>query len=203
MSNQKKVRGWPRQIRKIDQWFEAHRSPNLSSLQNGRDIYVKIWIDTFYQLEKRNPPQWYFKLVLERMLELYELWDEKLKTAAIPNDLQLWFFEKNYIESELVCAPVSQPGELRNNYFRPCLEERDFPSRIFSTESNREKNFTWQVAYATHNYYEELDNLKEPQMKKLLKQGFREEVINQGARDEQKVFWKPYDYVWIGRRKEQ
>ena len=203
LSNKKKVRGWPRQIRKIDQWFEAHQSPNLSALQNKQDTYVKIWIETFYQLEKRNLPQWYFKLVLDKMMNLHDLWEAKLKTTEIPHDLQLWFFERNYIESELVCASVSRHGELRNNFFRPCSEERSFPSTIFSTDSGNEKNFSWQVAYATHNYYEDLDDLKEPQMKKLLKQGFREEVINQGARDEQKVFWKPYDYVWIGRKKQE
>lgn len=36
---------------------------------------------------------------------------------------------------------------------------------------------------------------------KLIKKGYREEIIFQGEESEQKMYWKPYDYLWIGRKK--
>ena len=44
-SNRKKIRGWKKQIRKIDKWYNAYKYPDIKSFEEGRDDYRKIWID--------------------------------------------------------------------------------------------------------------------------------------------------------------
>ncbi|MDX2246524.1 MAG: hypothetical protein SF052_07110 [Bacteroidia bacterium] len=111
MNNFPKTRGWKRRIRQLDQWLEKFKNPNIHELDEGFAEYVKIWIYPWFQLAKRNPPLWYFRLILDRFSLMYDHWQAAFRQSPHPHDLQLWIFEDNIIESELVCARVHKPGE--------------------------------------------------------------------------------------------
>lgn len=69
-SNKKKIHGWKRRIKQIEQWKQRHIDLDIERLcRNNRD-YVKLWIDPFYRLTRRNPPMWYYRLILESMIEM-------------------------------------------------------------------------------------------------------------------------------------
>lgn len=200
-TNKKKVRGWRRQIKKIDFWYNSNFKPNVIRLESCKDEYAKIWIDPWYRLSKRNPPLWYFRIILDRIGEMHNNWKYEFLRGNIPFDLQLWIFEKNYIESELVCARVDDWGLMHMTYFQECNEERQFPISIFSKSNFNYERFVWELAFATRNYYDKSDFLTEKDIEQLLNSGYTQEIIFENTADEQRRFWKKYDYVWIGREK--
>ena len=112
-ANRKKIRGWRHQIKKIENWYLTNLTPNTDRLSSWNDEYAKIWIDPWYRLVKRNPPLWYFRLILDKLTNLYDLWNTEFSNGDYPYDLQLWLFENNYIESELVSARVENKNEKR------------------------------------------------------------------------------------------
>ncbi len=200
-SNKKKIRGWKNQVKKIDNWFENNKQPDIKVIETWRDEYVKVWIDPWYRLEKRNPPLWYFRKILDKLAQMYSLWEHEFKQSTVPYDLQLWIYEKNYILSELVCARTENEGEIRDNFFIPCSEERSFPNSKFQSQSFNPDNFEWTLKCDTINYFEKSDELTEIQIQKLLDDGFQEGMVAEGTEDEQRYFFKPNDYVWVGRKK--
>ncbi len=199
-ANRKKIRGWRHQIKKIENWYLANSTPNTDKLSCWIDEYVKIWIDPWYRLEKRNQPLWYFRLILDKLTNLYDLWNKEFSNGDYPYDLQIWLFEINYIESELVSARVDNNNDKRTNFFIKCESERTFPVDKFNSKKFKFSDFDWSLNYATRNYYEKSDNLSELEIKNLLKSGFNQEVISKDADNVERLFWKPYDYVWIGRK---
>ncbi len=201
LSNRKKIRGWRNQIKKIENWYLAYSTPNVESLNSWNDEYVKIWIDPWCRLEKRNPPLWYFRLILDKLSTLYDLWNSEFSNGDYPYDLQLWLFENNYIESELVSVRVDYENEKRNNFFLPCESERSFPVDKFKSKNFDFSDFDWSLNYATRNYFEKSGNLSESDVNDLIKRKFNQEIIYKDTENEDRHFWKPYDYVWIGRKK--
>ena len=202
-ANRKKIRGWRHQIKKIENWYLTNSTPNIDRLSSWNDEYAKIWIDPWYRLVKRNPPLWYFRLILDKLTNLYDLWNKEFSNGDYPYDLQLWIFENNYIESELVSARVENKNEKRNNFFIKCETERTFPLDKFNSKTFKFSDFDWSLNYATRDYYEKSDDLSESGIKNLIKSEFNQEVICKDTDNEERHFWKPYDYVWIGRKKQK
>ncbi|MEN9445151.1 MAG: hypothetical protein RIS47_2042 [Bacteroidota bacterium] len=200
LTNRKKIRNWKRQVRKIDKWYADCLVPDVAQLDEWRDEYAKIWIDPWFRLQKRNPPLWYFRLILRRFNDLYAAWKIALDTYGIPYDLQLWLFERNYVESELVAAPVSDANDLKHTYFEPCVEERRFPTEKFRTQGFEPADFDWNLKLATVCFFEFSDELSEGEMASLVSKGFGVKYIHMGLACQERVFWKARDFVWIGRK---
>lgn len=201
MHNLSKIRGWRRRVRQLDQWLEKFQQPDLNGLNQYFDAFVKIWIDPWYRLQKTNPPLRYFHLILDRFSIMYDRWQTAVSQAPFDTDLQLWIFEKNYIESELVCARVDTSGELRNNYFDPCPEKRSFPASKFDGKGFLSEEWNWTLFYASNHYFAKMDSLSDKEIQNLLDNGFAEEIVFPGQKMEDRHFSKPYDYVWVGRKK--
>lgn len=124
-SNKKKIRGWKRRIKQIEQWKQRHIDLNIEQLcRNNRD-YVKLWIDPFYRLTRRNPPMWYSRLIFRAMIEVYSSWYQGLKQLNEPFYLKVWLHHPHFINSQIVVA------------FRECL---DFYNKTFD-KSNENKSF--------------------------------------------------------------
>ncbi|MEZ4774210.1 MAG: hypothetical protein R3D00_13585 [Bacteroidia bacterium] len=201
MNHSPKIRGWKRRVRQLDQWLEKYKTPDLPGPENRTDAYVKIWIDPWFRLQKRNPPAWYFKLILDRFSLMYDQWQIAFSHASYPFDLQLWLFENNTIESELVCTRVDEVGQQRNNYFESCEVKRDFPVKKFDARTFKSTEWNWSLFYAGNHYFEKMDELKPEEIQNLRDHGFEEKIIFPGKSNEDRHFWKPYDFVWVGRKK--
>jgi len=195
-TNRKKIRGWKKQIKKIDAWYEKNKVPNITVIESYQHEYTKVWIDPWFRLTKRNPPVWYFRLILDSFERLYTNWEFELDKTEFSYDLQLWIFEKNYVQSELVCIRTENKGDTIKDFFTDCPELREFPIAKFKTEHFKPELFDWTLKYDTLNYYKSMDELTEKDIDKLLKNGYQR--IEESG---EQRFWKPCDYVWIGRKK--
>lgn len=78
-SNKKKIRGWKRRIKQIEQWKQRHIALDMERLVRHNRDYVKIWIDPFYRLTRRNPPIWYSRLILGAMIEIHQSWLQQMQ----------------------------------------------------------------------------------------------------------------------------
>lgn len=199
--NKKKVRGWKRQVAKINSWYHQVKTPDLSLLDEYRDEYVKIWIDPWYRLKKRNPPIWYFKLILDKFQSIFDDWEKAYKEYSKPYDLQIWLFDNSYISSEVVCAPVDKEGELRDNYFYDCDQSIEFPEWKYQSTHFDPSKFSWLRRAHKWQQYEKLDELTNEEIQELISEGYEKEIVFKGEKNENVCYSKVVDYVWVGRLK--
>jgi len=150
LSNKKKIRGWKRRVKQIDQWKLRYIELNMGQLKANQRDYVKLWIDPFYRLTRRNPPVWFFRLLLAAMVEVYHSWHQTLKQLDEPFYLKIWLYHPNFIQSQIVAA------------FRECLhfydhtfdennESKAFPIHIFRNTDALDQ-FKWEL-YKDSDYY--------------------------------------------------
>lgn len=104
-SNRKKVRGWKRRIRQLEQFRLAHRDLDVEALRHGRGVrYVKIWLDPWSRLVPRNPPHWYRRRILAAFVDILGAWRERLEAAGEPYYLELWLFHPDFHDTQVVAA---------------------------------------------------------------------------------------------------
>jgi hypothetical protein len=140
--------------------------------------------------------------MLNALSKMYDEWDKAFKAAGEPYDLQLWIYDEHMIESQLVCAGVEKKGGRRTNYFHDCPEQYKFQSGKYTKDTYFDpEDFEW-TTYEVRDYlYEKIDGLSDNCMKKMLTLDWREETYHPGLDDEQRAFWRIYDFVWVGRKK--
>src|SRR4051794_8395529 len=109
--NKKKIRGWKRRIKAIDSWFETYRMPDLDRFQDRGSAYLKIRISPWNLLCERVPPNWYFQLILQKLVVVHDTWKVIFEREQVPFDLQIWLNYPNTIRSQVVCAKVNCVGE--------------------------------------------------------------------------------------------
>lgn len=103
-SNRKKVRGWKRRIRQLEQFRLAHRELDVEALRRGGRHYVKIWLDPWRRLVPRNPPYWYRRRIVAAFIDILGAWRERLDAAGEPYYLELWLFHPDFYDTQVVAA---------------------------------------------------------------------------------------------------
>jgi hypothetical protein len=189
-------------LQRIEAWFNEYKEPPVKAIKGNRDHYAGLWIKPWYGLKKKNPPLPVFLEMLNALSKMYDEWDKAFKAAGEPYDLQLWIYDEHMIESQLVCAGVEKKGDRRTNYFHNCPEQYKFQSGKYTKDTYFDpEDFEW-TTYEVRDYlYEKIDGLSDNCMKKMLTLDWREETYHSGLGDEQRAFWRIYDFVWVGRKK--
>ena len=195
--NLKKIRGWNRRIKQLDAWQKQNEIPNLTHFDERNEVYVKIWLSPWYRLVKRQPPMWFQRQILMRMLNVMSSWRRHFETHNQPFDLQIWLFQPNFIISEIVCARVRAWGEKRDNYFENDGENKPFPHVLFLNEAL--KTMTWDSRFFENTLRKKEDDLDNDFIKTLIKKGWREEIILQNTVNEDVMYSLKNADVWVGR----
>jgi len=91
--NKKKIRGWKRRIKAIEPWFEAYKMPDLDRFKEKGSAYIKIRISPWNLICERVPPNWYFRLILQKLVLIHDSWKVIFERQQIPFDLQIWLNE--------------------------------------------------------------------------------------------------------------
>lgn len=196
-TNKKKIRGWKRKVKEIDRWFEANKMPDLSHFESKGEEYVKIRIDPWNRLCERVPPDWYFRLVIQKLVLIHNLWEETFESQKIPYDLQIWLNYPNTIRSEVVCARVDDIGGVRDNYYRRSSKNGPLPLTWADSVPDLQK-FSWQQHDDEDFWFKEIHSLDQGEINKLLASGFVEEKILLQGREEIR-YSRKVGNVWIGR----
>ena len=190
-------------LKRIQFWYEIFKIPQVEAIKGNRDHYAGLWIKPWYGLKKKNPPLPVFQEMLDTFSLMYDDWDRAFKEAGDPYDLQLWIYDENMMDSQLVCAGVEKSGDHRTNYFHDCPEQYKFQSKKYKKSLHFDPDdFQW-TTYEVRDYlYEKIDELSEKCMEKMLTLDWHEETQCIGTDQKERCFWRIYDFVWVGRKKQ-
>lgn len=185
---------------KIENWYEKYRIPPADAISEGRDYYAGAWVAPLYRFPYKNPSREICRYLLSVFSRMFDDWDKVFTESGRPYDLQLWVYDTHFIDCQLVCAPVEKPGEKRNNYFYPCPERYLFPTEKYPEYGHFDpEKFDWTVFVVRSYLFEKEDHLSEKRIRKLLKNGWREDTTLLSGKE--RAFWYIYDFVWVGRKK--
>ena len=187
--------------KRINTWYEQYKTPPVDVIKSNWDHYAGLWINPWYRFPRRNLPLPVFQEMLDKFSMMYDDWDSAFKDAGNPYDLQLWIYDEHMIDSQLLCAGVEKDGEQRNNYFNACPEQYKFQSEKYTKSTYFDPDdFKWMTYEVRSTLYEKSDELTPHRIRKLLKQGWKKDIVFPGTMQEENSFWMIYDFVWVGRK---
>lgn len=174
--NKKKLRGWKRHIGKLERWKQTQLPLSLKLLNAYQCEYVKIWLDPWYRLEKRNPPVWFRRLILAALIEIYDAWHEQLRTLDQSFYLKIWFYEPHFINSQVVAA-IGERISYYENIFTPDDSEKRFPYAQYGLGNPQLNAFVWQRYQDETFCFEQADELTPEEFARLKNQASRIEQV--------------------------
>lgn len=204
-TNKKKVRGWKRRVKKIEQWKQSYIQLDMDYIVSYHRDYVKLWIDPFYRLHRRNPPRWYARLLLAAMIEVYHNWDQQMKQLNEPYDLNIWLYHPHFIHSQIVVTCRNQL-HFYDQTFERTSTPINLPQQYATVKGTYD--FTWESCIDTHyeslldlQHYIEL-RLRQPEdIAKIQAKAYREEAITSHGQADT-LYHIKIGHVWMGTVKE-
>lgn len=175
--NKKKVRGWTRQIRKLEQWKQANLRLTVDPVYHYD--YVKIWLDPWFRLQKRNPPVWFRRLIVAALIEIYDSWRKQLVSLNEPFYLKIWLFEPHFVRSQVVAA-TGERIEYYENLFVADTEYKKFPFEKYAHSSYDLSAFVWELRAEEDFYFERADEFAVDEFERLKEKAFRIEQAEDG-----------------------
>ncbi|MCP3776693.1 hypothetical protein NLX71_25985 [Paenibacillus sp. MZ04-78.2] len=202
----KKIRGWKRRLREIDEWKRRVINVDMEQLNKYHRDYAKLWIPPFYGIHRRNPPVWFNRLILEAMLEVYENWLQKFKEMDEEFYLKIWLYDPHFINSQIVAA------------YKECLffydqtfdlarqeQEKKFPFDKYTSLKDQLEKFNWRLHIDSDVFTESdlIDNIQrgwmsENEVKAIKSKAYKVDSINLSDGDTDKVYSVKVGDVWVG-----
>ena len=141
--DRKKIRGWKRRVKHISAWGEFIKQPYLKNFNKVGDYtYERSIIDPFYRFVKRQPPLWFYKIIITKFIFAYYEWKKAFDELGIPYDLQVWLYEPAYIRSKIICYAVKNNGD-KITFAWESDTQKPFPYYKFANNDNSLKQFEW------------------------------------------------------------
>ena len=198
-STNKKIRGWKRRVRHLDKWGELIKQPNTKCflIEQGRYTYERYTVSPFYNLVKRHPPLWFYKLIIAKFVTAYSDWQKTFDNLVVAYDLQLWIYDPAYIRSEIICYKMQQHGEQMRFTWESDLC-KPIPYEKLGSKQYNLQDFEWMLADDEHIHFEyDLEDADFTADDLLAEGYFRKE---QG--DGMVYYAKRLGDLWIGRGKD-
>lgn len=205
-SKKKKIRGWKRHKRKIERWKQNVIDIDMNYIREHQRDYAKLWIHPFYSLVRRNPPNWYNRLLLNEMIDVYLNWYEKMTMEDENFYLKIWLYEPDFISSQIVVS-YKDCINTYNDTFDKNLTVKKFPFYKYESLKDKLALFDWEAHIDTEMYWDE-------ELKEDIVTGFRtkdeiNEIINKAYKiqkiklsDGDDVLYKVnVGEVWLGTLK--
>jgi hypothetical protein len=198
-SPRKKIRGWKRRVRHLNNWSEHIKEPHTDYFvsERTRHIYERYTVSPFYNAVKRNPPLWFYKLMIAKFVPVYDEWLKTFEQLDIPFDLQLWLYDPAYIRSEIICYKMEQRGERRRFSWESDLN-KPFPYKKLGSKNYNLYDFEWILADDEHVHFEDDFEDADFTPEDLLNDGY----IRKEQPDGMVYYAKRLGDIWIGRRKD-
>ncbi|ANY65557.1 hypothetical protein BBD42_03080 [Paenibacillus sp. BIHB 4019] len=211
LSNKHKIRGWKRRVRHIEKWKQRYMRLDVEYLAHHQRDYVKLWIDLFYRLVRRNPPVWFSRLLLSELMDIYEAWHQQLKQRNEAFYLKIWLFEPDFISSQVVAAVGEQLHTYDYTFERSTMIQASADERLAKLPLLHKikgvEHFGWQLHIDAEFYYEsELDDdlasgfRTEREVKRIKSRAYNVEKQQWGGQPDTLYKLQAGD-VWVGERR--
>jgi hypothetical protein len=168
---------------------------NIEQLHKGRDCYEKVRF-TSGDFDK-------VKDGVLKFFDIASVWEKEVSTLNDFNiDVQVWVFD-DFSEIQLVANKVINEGETRDNYFH-VKEQSTAHNLVVGKELQSDdqlKEWKWTCFDNLHYQFELIDELSSSEIDELLNDGYSESIFKPGTVDEQRLFTKRINCVWVGRSK--
>ncbi|RIX59228.1 hypothetical protein D3P08_03470 [Paenibacillus nanensis] len=204
INQKKKIRGWKRQIRKIDKWKRRVIDFDIEHFNQYHRDYAKLWIHPFYAIPRRNPPAWYNRFLLEAMLDVHLNWNEKLTDTGEDYYLKLWIYDPHFIHSQVVAA-YRNSLHFYDKAFDVGSQEKQFPFYKFDYLREKLERFDWcqHIDCDVFTECELLDNVQrgwmsEKEIEAIKGKAYKVETIHLSDGDTDKTYSVQVGDVWIG-----
>lgn len=199
-----KIRGLRRKAKRIEQWKQQFINLDIDSLLKYGKTYVKVWIPPFhnyytiseYECDHKNPPNWFNRLILQAMIEIYQSWDAKLRELGQPYYLKIWLYDPRFASSQVVAA-IGDSVEYYETLFSKDEKKTKFPSEKFKVLNININKFSWEL-YKDEFVIFESENLDDQRYLNFIKKKAyklqEEKVLEQ---DEVCIYVRQGN-VWVG-----
>lgn len=197
--SKRKIRGWKRRVKKIQQWKNTYLELDMAALEAYDRDYVKVWIAPFFSLQKHTLPMWYKRLVIQALTEIHASWKMQLDTLGEPYYLKLWIFEKGFMWSQVVVS-VRRNLHFYDQTFEGLEPVAGLPEGLATEAAEK---FVWHKGFSVSVRYES-------ELQEDAQEGFYSEAETQAIRDsaylvEKKeteiLYFMKEDVVWVGEPK--
>jgi len=197
-ANKKKIRGWKRRIRQVNEWGERIKQPYLDYFlsDRGRYTYDRCILSPFYRLDKRHPPLWFYKIIIAKFVAAYRDWEKVFKDLNIPHDLQIWLYDPAFIRSEIICYKMEEAGQ-RERFVWESELEKPFPFAKLTSPGIDLNEFEWILADDANVHFEDGFGYADFTANDLLADGYVKKEQGEG----EVYYAKRVGDIWIGRRK--
>ncbi|MBD7939440.1 hypothetical protein H9655_20570 [Cytobacillus sp. Sa5YUA1] len=155
----KKIRGWKRRIKQIENLEKENKIFNFPILQNQYVDYLKMF--NFQDLDKI--PDWYKKKITITFINIFDSWKEYANVYNMEHFyIRLHIHEDNIFESQIMIVIENQINEYKTRFIR-CPDEVKKPSWL----ENLSKEFTPYYS-CTVWLEDELETLSETEKELML-----------------------------------
>lgn len=206
-SGKKKIRGWKRHVRKIEQWKQRALHLDMDHLALHERDYEKLWIHPFYALERRNPPLWYRKLLLEAMIDVYLSWHDTMTKTNEDFHLKIWLYYPNFINSQIVVA-YRECINFYDTAFEEQHKMKEFPYHQYTFLREKLEMFDWKLHVESEHHFEsdwiewiEADDASEEELMKIRNQAHETKKIEYEDGSSDTLFIHYVGDVWVGTLK--
>jgi hypothetical protein len=155
----KKLRGYSRIFKNIEQWKKDGTLLDLKKLQRYQRNYEKVWVRPFSDLsitgnEIPKPKGKARTLILEGLLAIYTSWEQELQTLNEPYYLAIWLFEPHLENSQVVCAIGDFLTFYDSTFHRPASQKK-MPTQNYGALKKELDTFNWIYAFDDDHFTDE------------------------------------------------
>jgi len=142
-ANRHKVRGWKRRLRQLERLEKEHLCLDLESLYHFHYHFIKLQLDPWNRLVKRNPPFWFRHRVLQTLFKVAKAWQEQVQALDAPCYLAIWIFHPCFYQSQVVVA-IDERVDWYEGVF-PEAQEQPMPADLYGLAPAQVQALTWKV----------------------------------------------------------
>lgn len=155
----KKIRGWKRRVRQLQNWTDENSTFDLSFLKENSVDYLKL----FNYLDIEKIPDWYKSKISHALMNTFSAWKSEADTKLNQCNLKLVINENDIFESQIIITIHEQI-----NKYKEKLEKYGNVDKTQPTWLPKSTNF--QPYYSCSVWLEEeIDTLSLEEKEELLK----------------------------------
>jgi len=194
--SRKKIRGWKRRIKQLDEWGELIKEPNIQWFERQGCTYERCYLHPFYVAAKRHPPMWFYKLIIAKFLTAMNSWMKAFNESGKPYDLEFSLYDPSFIRSELSSWGVPQQGEKKRFAWESDLN-KPFPYQKFASPLYDLYDYEWILADEENIIFQSDIDYDGLDVNEYLADGYVKKI----QRGDEVYYAQRIGDIWIGRRK--